>query len=118
MTKIFFIFLLLLALFGVQNAQADAAVGAVLGDPTGLSARVGLDNAHSLEGALAYTTGHHEGLHLHATYLWDHARSFATEGGGPIELYYGLGLRVITINSGKDDGDTADWTTCARGIAL
>jgi hypothetical protein len=90
----------------LSYAHADNAVGAVLGDPTGISARFGMDSAHSLEGALAYTWGDHEGMHLHGTYLWDKAREFRTSQA-PIYLYYGLGVRVIAINAGKYDGDVA-----------
>ncbi|MFS4461088.1 hypothetical protein [Bdellovibrio sp. HCB2-146] len=93
-------------IFCSLNAHADAAVGVVIGDPTGLSGRVGLDGQHSLEGALAFSTGRYTGLHLHGTYLWDRARSWATSEG-PLDLYYGLGVRVISINKGDYDGDVA-----------
>lgn len=106
MTKLFLIFILLLSLLGIQQAHAEAALGAVIGDPTGISGRVGLDGKHSIEGAIAYSTGHYEGLHLHGTYLWDRARNFATSEG-PLELYYGLGVRVIAINKGSRDGEIA-----------
>ncbi|WP_374079956.1 hypothetical protein [Bdellovibrio bacteriovorus] len=43
---------------------------------------------------------------MHATYLWDRTRSFATSEG-PIELYYGLGVRLIAISKGDRDGEIA-----------
>lgn len=92
--------------FTADTVHAESAVGIVIGDPTGVSARTKLDAAHSLEGALAYSFGHYDGLEIHGTYLWDRARSFATTEG-PIELYYGLGARAIFINSGKHDGEVA-----------
>ncbi|WII71810.1 hypothetical protein QJS83_15200 [Bdellovibrio sp. 22V] len=107
MMKVFFIFLLLLSLLGIEHAHATNALGVVLGDPTGVSGRMGLDNAHSLEGAVAFSLGKDEDLHLHATYLWDRARSFNVEGGGPLEMYYGLGVRLITFDGGKHDGEVA-----------
>ncbi len=88
-------------------AQADNAVGVVLGDPTGLSGRFSLDGTHSLEGAFAYSTGSRSGVHLHATYLRDKARTFSIENSGPIEMYYGIGARLIAIDSGKHDGKVA-----------
>lgn len=105
MMKLIFSFILLLALLGLQPAHADSAVGAVLGDPTGLSARVGLDAQHSFEAALAYSTSHYEGLHVHGTYLWDQARTFRAANAGPVDLYYGLGFRLISISKGdrKDE---------------
>lgn len=98
---------LALALLINSPAHADSSIGVVLGDPTGLSGRTSLDGKHSLEGALAYSSGSRSGLHLHATYLRDNARSFSIEGSGPIELYYGIGVRLITIDSGKHDGEIA-----------
>lgn len=106
MRKLLPLFALLASLLILDTARADAALGVVIGDPTGVSGRLGLDSQHSLEGALAYSSSHYEGLHVHATYLWDRARSFATSQG-PLELYYGLGARLISINKGKYDGDTA-----------
>lgn len=92
--------------FFIQQAQATSAIGVVIGDPTGLSGRLGLDSGHSLEGAIASSSSRYEGLHIHATYLTDRARSFSTHEG-PIDLYYGIGVRIININDGKYDGDTA-----------
>lgn len=90
----------------VSYAHADNAVGVVLGDPTGISGRMSLDSQHSLEGAFAYSSSSYEGLHLRATYLWDRARTFQT-AADPLYMYYGLGLRVISISRGKYDGDIA-----------
>lgn len=99
-------FILGASLFLTPLAEADNAVGVVIGDPTGFSGRLGLDNNHSLAAAIAYTSGYYEGLYLHVSYLWDNARQFRTSVN-PLELYYGLGLRVITIQRGRYDGDTA-----------
>lgn len=97
----------LMTVLGISSAAyADNAVGVVLGDPTGFSGRFSLDDSHSLETALAYSSGYFEGLHFHATYMWDKARAFKTQAD-PLYLYYGLGLRVISINRGKYDGDVA-----------
>ena len=87
-----------------SSALADTAVGVVIGDPTGISARVGLDAEHSFEGALAYSSSDYEGVHVHATYLWDKARVFKTQAD-PLYMYYGLGLRLIAISKGRYDGD-------------
>lgn len=101
------LFLAALLIFGFSiKAHADKALGIVIGDPTGLSGRVQLDSQHSLEGALAYSSGYYSGLHLHATYLWDKARLLQTTEG-PIYVFYGLGGRIITIDKGKHDGDVA-----------
>lgn len=105
MTKFFAYILPMLLILIAQKSFADVALGAVLGDPSGLSARVGIDGQHSAEGALAYNSGTNSGLHFHLTYLRDNARSFATKEG-PIELFYGLGFRLVSVDKGKYDGDT------------
>lgn len=83
-------------------AQAENyAVGVILGDPTGLSAKMKLDGSHSLDGALAYASGHHSGTEFHATYLWDRARSWGTTEG-PLDMYYGLGGRLVSYTSNDE----------------
>ena len=89
------LFVLSLIFTALAARAEDFGVGVILGDPTGLSAKMKLDGDHSLDGALAYSTGKHSGLQLHADYLRDHARSWTTKGG-PLDLYYGLGGRVIS----------------------
>lgn len=84
-------------------AMASNALGVIIGDPSGISGRMEWDSRHSIDGALAYSTGYHNGLHIHGTYLWDRARSWST-AQGPIDMYYGLGLRMISITKGSDDG--------------
>lgn len=98
---------LLTSLFLPMIAHAESALGVVLGDPSGLSGRHRLDSGHSLEGALAFSSGHRRGFHIHGTYLWDKARTFVVEHSNIVELYYGLGFRLINIDSGKYDGDIA-----------
>ena len=98
---------LAITFLAVNNAQAENALGIVLGDPTGLSGRFNLDSEHSLEGALAITSEHYHGLHLHGTYLWDQARTFHLQNSNPFYMYYGLGARIISIDRGEHDGEIA-----------
>jgi hypothetical protein len=98
MMKLFTLISILILSGSFANAE-DFAVGIVLGDPTGLSAKVKMDGAHSVDGALAYSSGKHSGTHFHGDYLWDRARSWQTDKG-PLNMYYGLGGR---LNSYNDD---------------
>lgn len=102
--------ILILAVFligVVSSAQAEVALGVVLGDPTGFSGRFSLDKSHSVSTALAFSSRRHERLHFNLNYLWDNARVFATSGGGPLGMYYGLGARLIAIDGGRHDGEVA-----------
>ncbi|AHI05729.1 hypothetical protein BDW_06115 [Bdellovibrio bacteriovorus W] len=98
---------LLMSLSAPLAAHAESALGVVLGDPSGLSARHRVDAGHSLEGALAFSAGHRRGFHIHGTYLWDKARTFVVEHSNIVELYYGLGFRLINIDGGRYNGDVA-----------
>lgn len=89
-----------------SKAQAeDFGLGIILGDPSGLSAKMKLDHGHSVDAALAYSSGRHSGLQLHADYLWDRARSWGTTQG-PLDMYYGLGARLISYEDHYHDHDS------------
>lgn len=90
----------LLFLTSFAHAE-DFGVGVILGDPTGLSAKMKLDGSHSVDGAFAYSSGKHTGAQFHADYLWDRARSWGTTQG-PLDMYYGLGGRLLSYDD-KDD---------------
>ncbi len=94
----------------VAHAE-NYALGVILGDPSGLSGKMKYDNSHSIDGALAYSTGRHSGMQFHSDYLWDRARSWETTQG-PLNMYYGLGGRLISYN---DDHDNAKISLGARG---
>ncbi len=89
----------------------DHALGVILGDPSGLSGKMKYDGRHSIDGALAYSSGRHSGLQFHADYLWDRARSWGTTHG-PIDMYYGLGGRLISYN---DEDHKAQVSVGPRG---
>lgn len=92
------------ATFSTAHAQSEQfGLGVILGDPTGLSGKMKWDESHSVDMALAYSSGRRSGLQLHADYLWDRARSWGT-AEGPLDMYYGLGGRIITYDERKNDG--------------
>jgi hypothetical protein len=108
MKKIVAVLALVLSFVSGHWASADSGLGVILGGPTGISGRTSLDSQHSLDLALAYSHHPYYGFYIHGTYLRDAARLFpVANNNAPLELYYGLGLRVISINKGKYDGDIA-----------
>ncbi|MFM6929241.1 MAG: hypothetical protein ACKOX6_12310, partial [Bdellovibrio sp.] len=109
---------LALAFLTGNSAHAESALGIVIGDPTGLSGRTNLDAEHSIEGALAVTSEHYHGLHLHGTYLWDQARTFHLQNSKPIYMYYGLGARIISIDRDKHDGEIALAARAPIGVLM
>lgn len=108
MNKFVAVFALVVSIFSSQLAAADSGLGVILGGPTGISARTSLDSKHSLDFAMAYSNHPYSGFYIHGTYLRDAARLFpVANNNAPLELYYGLGMRIISIHKGRYDGDTA-----------
>ncbi len=96
-----FLLVVSLSLLSSLAFAEDFAAGVILGDPSGLSVKMKMDEGHSLDGAFAYSSGKHHGIQFHADYLRDRARSWHTSGGGPINMYYGIGGRIISYDDSK-----------------
>lgn len=107
---------LVLMVTTVAHAE-NFGLGVILGDPSGLSAKMKLDGSHSLDGALAYSTGKHHGLQFHADYLWDRARSWGTTQG-PLDMYYGLGGRLISYDNDKHESKVSVGPRGSLGLSF
>ncbi|MGZ3745098.1 MAG: hypothetical protein ACXWRA_15000 [Pseudobdellovibrionaceae bacterium] len=106
MKTVIYLFFGIFFMLPVAPAAENFGLGVILGDPSGLSAKAKLNEAHSLDAALAYSSGLHNGLQLHMDYLWDRARSWGTTQG-PLDMYYGLGGRLISYNDRHDNSQIA-----------
>ncbi|MEQ1665946.1 MAG: hypothetical protein ABL927_11275 [Bdellovibrionales bacterium] len=82
--------------------SSQIGLGIVVGDPTGISANYFLDNAHSIDAALAWSDSFT--FHLHGDYLLHKPRYFFVENK-PIGLYYGIGARLRSRKSSKFASD-------------
>lgn len=101
-TKPLWISLILVIVFGfnIQLVQSQTSneidkslgLGAMLGEPTGVSVKVWIGNQSAFDiGAAWSLSGRNEALHLHADLLW-HSWFPDTEN---LAIYYGIGGRVI-----------------------
>lgn len=100
---------LLLAVFFVNVTQAKAdplALGVIIGTQTGFSFKYNMSERRAIDGAISYSSDNDFGTAIHADYLFDRARVFSADRSGPIDFYYGLGLRASNIRRGSDDGKT------------
>lgn len=84
--------------------QGPFLLGVVLGDPTGLSGRMDLTNNAAIDGALSWSNGTRTGAQLHADYL-KIRRSALAAGDTFLDVYYGIGARIISISSEKHKGE-------------
>jgi len=75
-------------------AQADGfGLGIILGEPTGLSAKLWLTEKTALDGAIAWSMWYEPAIHIHADFLI-HSFNLINVSKGQLPLYFGIGGRI------------------------
>ena len=97
-------FLGLPALAALNTHQLS--MGAMLGDPTGISARYEESQNISYDAGLAYSFGTRVGTQAHGDYLITKKAEVAA-GDTMLDFYYGIGARLVSLNGGSDSGKIA-----------
>jgi hypothetical protein len=69
-------------------------VGAILGNPTGVSAKHWLSNGHAVDGAAGFSWGKNTDFSVHSSYLLQSEGALYFNDTHPLDLYYGLGGRM------------------------
>lgn len=94
--------------------KGNLGVGLIIGEPTGVSAKLYLSNTTAVDAAagFAFVGG---GLHLHADYLW-HPWILTRESKFVMPAYIGLGGRMLSHNQGRGS-ESDDFHLGARGVA-
>jgi len=94
------VILTLVSLFFCSIAVAQDrgfGLGIILGEPTGLSCEKWCGSTTAVDGAVAWSFGKKNVLHLHADYLVHNFNLFKVEED-KLALYYGIGGRIKIIN--------------------
>jgi hypothetical protein len=100
---IVFLLLTVVTFYGSVGAQDSGfGLGIILGEPTGLSLKQWVDGNTAIDGAIAWSFGKHDALHLHADYLVHNFKLFKMEQG-KLPLYYGIGGRIKFEENGHDE---------------
>lgn len=99
MKKIVYTILLLLtvASFSRVQGQGKFGLGIIVGEPTGLSAKLFLSKSSALDAALGWSFAKYGAVHIHADYLL-HFYAISPE----VPLYAGIGGR-LKLQSGSND---------------
>ena len=89
-------------------------LGLILGEPTGLSAKLYLKDDQAIQGAVgfAFVGG---GLHVHADYVW-HPYILQDRELFVLPVYIGPGVRVIDYRDGRDGDSLAIGARVVGGI--
>ena len=77
----------------VTYAQKNFGIGIILGEPTGLSAKLWTGSTNGFDFAAAWSFKGDGHLLLQADYVWH--SSLTRASSGELMLYYGIGGRVI-----------------------
>lgn len=89
-------------------------VGLVIGEPTGIAAKLYLDDDHAIQGAIggAFIGG---GIVVQADYLW-HPWILEDRDSFTLPVYLGPGVRVIDYRGGRDEDFFAAGLRAVAGI--
>lgn len=113
--KLIFILCVFPVLSWGQTTQLG--LGAILGNPTGVSGEVLLDHEQSVDFALAWSSSSYSGIHLHSDYLITR-QQVGKAGTMPVDVYFGIGGRFVFINKGKEEDKVAIGPRAPIGVAL
>jgi hypothetical protein len=88
---------------GTAGAQSRGfGLGLIIGEPTGLSAKLWQSHTTALDFAAAWSFTDEAAFHLHGDYLFHNFRLIHVERG-QLPVYYGIGLRVKLSDEKKHD---------------
>jgi hypothetical protein len=97
MRKIFLTAVLLLLINSTYAQTRGFGLGIILGEPTGLSAKLTTSHINAFDFAAAWSFKDQGHLLLQTDYLW-HNYDLIQVPSGKFPLYYGIGGRVIFSN--------------------
>lgn len=100
-----------------SNAKAGHEAGIVLGSASGFSGLFDLGGGNAVDLGLAYSSNSQ--FTITSDYLFTKTRSWNLQNvNSPLTLYYGIGLRLLNINSGKNNGKVALGPRAPIGVHL
>jgi hypothetical protein len=81
-----------------STGPGNFELGLILGEPTGISAKMWFDRNSAIDGAVSWSLkDNDEDLYLHADFLW-HNYDLIKDASGLLPVYYGIGGRVVLAN--------------------
>lgn len=83
-----------------QDYQRSRGIGAILGDPTGISVSYRVSQSNAFSGAAAWHLRDNPKLHLHLDYLFYRFNILEVDRGA-LPLYFGAGGRLRFDNDNK-----------------
>lgn len=109
--KILGTILVALFLFGslqttkAQKSENKIGIGAIIGEPTGLSLKAWTSGTTAFDAGLAWSLGRYDAINIHADYLWHSFKPFNEIESGQLPIYYGVGGRIVFADNFPNQGD-------------
>jgi hypothetical protein len=89
-----FLFAILFVTINAMATEGDMGLGAMLGNPTGLSAKYWLDDNKAIDGGAGFSFGNDSDFSLHSDFLLHSEGALVMNDKHPLDVYFGLGGRV------------------------
>jgi hypothetical protein len=89
-------------------AQGNLGIGAMAGEPTGLSLKNWFTDIHAADAGIGWSFTENDSFHLHADYLFHNYSLLPLAGGDKMPVYVGAGLRFKAKDSdgsGENEDD-------------
>ncbi len=95
---------LMVLVSGVAHAAADnnLGFGVILGDPTGITGKYFLSEESAIDAGAGWKTSGDDRIHIYGDYLY-HINDLFDIGAGTLPLFFGAGLRFISIEDDEDE---------------
>ncbi|KPK74533.1 MAG: hypothetical protein AMJ89_06065 [candidate division Zixibacteria bacterium SM23_73] len=90
---VFFVLTAVLACGTVQAQDSGFGLGVILGEPTGISGKLWIEDSKAIDGAVAWSFDDESAMHLHADLLF-HSSNISKVEMSKLLLYYGIGGRI------------------------
>lgn len=91
---------LLLTVGTVEAQESGFGLGIILGEPTGISGKLWIEDRKAIDGAVAWSFDRESAMHLHADLLF-HSSKIIKEEMSKLVAYYGIGGRIKFEDDGK-----------------
>ncbi len=99
--SIVFVLLTMVLTCGTVKAQDSGfGLGVILGEPTGISGKLWIEDNKAIDGAVAWSFEKKAAMHLHADLLF-HSSNIVKVEVSKLVAYYGIGGRVKFENKSK-----------------
>ena len=85
---------LLISVLSLQAQDKNFGIGIILGEPSGINAKLWLGSSNALDMAAAWSFKGNDHLLLQADYIW-HSFDLIPVSSGKLPIYFGIGGRVL-----------------------